>query len=201
MFAYSARLFLRPLWSDDLSILFDRLESTFFCDEPKDNHKNDIARYLREKASLLIQDRDPTRPHSGIFLRGEGEPTLIGITGIADECARFFCWIAAPFRGHGFATEASRMMLHFADNALRLSQLTAWYDAQNVPAKKLLAKLGFAPKEQIFSISHWEPSTISPLFQGASLEEALLIENHLYQRYLPKKKSQTIAIAAATLAA
>lgn len=76
MFAYSARLFLRPLWSDDLGVLLDLLDTASSRSGLLDSPDNDVTCYLRDNAARLIHENDVTRPHSGIFLRDGKEPAL-----------------------------------------------------------------------------------------------------------------------------
>ncbi|TQL16746.1 RimJ/RimL family protein N-acetyltransferase [Zymomonas mobilis] len=202
MFAYSARLFLRPLWSDDLSVLLDLLETASSRSGSPDSSDNDVTRYLRDNASRLIRETDITRPHSGVFLRSGKEPRLIGITALAGTEAHFFCWIAPAFRGNGFATEASKMMLHFADNALRLPMLTAAYDHEDEAAEKLLTKLGFSEKQKNPPTAAWGAAnnSVSFLPENFIKEERVRVLSSS-QMSSSHNKLQTILNRIATLAA
>lgn len=202
MFAYSARLFLRPLWSDDLSVLLDLLDTASPRSGLLDSPDNDVTRYLRDNAARLIHENDVTHPHSGIFLRDGKEPRLIGITALAGKEAHFFCWIAPAFRGQGFATEASRLMLHFADEALRLPSLTAAYDHADAAAEKLLTKLGFSEKQKTPPTAAWGAANTSVSFLPENFikEERVRVFSSC-QPSPQHSKSQTISNRSATLAA
>lgn len=202
MFAYSARLFLRPLWLDDLGVLLNLLDTASSCSGFSDSPDNDVTRYFRDNASRLVHENDVTRPHCGIFLRNGKEPRLIGITALAGKEAHFLCWIAPAFRRQGFAVEASRMMLHFADNALRLPALTTAYDHEDQAAERLLTKLGFSEKEQAPSTAAWGDGHTAVSF----LPENFIKEERV--RFLSSDavtlqttEPQTIANRSATLAA
>jgi RimJ/RimL family protein N-acetyltransferase len=51
-------------------------------------------------------------------------------------------WIGAPFRGRGFATEASRLVLEWASSYLPAGRLGAYVSVDNIASRHVLAKCG-----------------------------------------------------------
>jgi len=144
MFARTERLLLRPGWGEDAPALFRAI-----ADEG-------IARNLAtapwpydiaDAEAFLARERRPHEPASLIFLRTGGEPRLIGGIGFGghgDGPAEFGYWIARPYWGLGFATEAGRAVIAHARDSLRLPRLVAGHFLDNPASGRVLRKLGFA---------------------------------------------------------
>jgi RimJ/RimL family protein N-acetyltransferase len=102
---------------------------------------------LRDAEAYLAQPRNPLLPSFLIFERTEGEPRLVGSCGLARRASgavELGYWIARPFWGHGFATEASAALVDIA-RTLRLPRLQASHFLDNPASGRVLEKLGFEP--------------------------------------------------------
>lgn len=147
MFARTERLLLRPGWREDALALFQAI-----ADES-------IVRNLAtapwpysfaDAETFLARERRPVDAACLIFLRGPGAPRLVGGIGFGPMPDRvgvreFGYWIARPYWGRGFATEAGRALLANARDTLRLKRLDAGHFLDNPASGRVLAKLGFRP--------------------------------------------------------
>ena len=143
MFARTERLLLRPGWQEDASALFEAI-----ADER-------IVRNLAQAPwpyrpadaqAFLDRERKPHEPNCLIFLRTEGAPRLIGGIGLAragEGETELGYWIARPYWGLGFATEAGRAVVANARETLRLNRLVAGHFIDNPASARVLSKLGF----------------------------------------------------------
>jgi RimJ/RimL family protein N-acetyltransferase len=148
MFARTPRLLLRPGWAEDAPAL-----AAAIGDEA-------VVRNLAtapwpygpgEAAAFLALTHDPALPNFLMFQRTGGAPRLIGGCGISpdpDGDPELGYWIARPFWGLGFATEAARHLVAIA-RALKLPRLTAGHFADNPASGRVLHKAGFRPTGQI----------------------------------------------------
>jgi RimJ/RimL family protein N-acetyltransferase len=142
MFARTPRLLLRPGFPEDAPAL-----AAAIADEA-------IVRNLatapwpyrmRDAEAFLARPRDPVLPSLLIFERTGGAPQLIGSCGLGRRpsgAVELGYWIARPFWGRGFATEAATAMIGIAA-ALRLRQLEASHFIDNPASARVLDKLGF----------------------------------------------------------
>src|SRR3546814_4057861 len=76
---------------------------------------------------------DPNQPRFLIFARTGGAPRLVGGCGISpspEGPLEMGYWIARPYWGLGFATEAGRQLLHIA-RAMNLPKLSAGHFVDN----------------------------------------------------------------------
>jgi RimJ/RimL family protein N-acetyltransferase len=145
MFARTERLLLRPGWAEDAPALFQAI-----ADEA-------IVRNLAtapwpygfaDAEAFLMRERRPHDAACLIFLRGDGAPRLVGGAGFArtpDGEVEFGYWIARPYWGNGFATEAGAALIANARETLRLPRLVAGHFIDNPASGKVLRKLGFRP--------------------------------------------------------
>jgi len=145
MFARTERLLLRPGWREDAPALFKAI-----ADER-------IVRNLAQAPwpyrpadaqAFLMRERGPHEPACLIFLRTQGAPQLIGGIGLGrtDEGeTELGYWIARPYWGLGFATEAGRAVVANARETLRLERLVAGHFLDNPASARVLCKLGFRP--------------------------------------------------------
>jgi len=149
MFARTERLLLRPGWSQDAPALFQAI-----ADEA-------IVRNLAsapwpytpaDAEAFLATERKPHEPAMLVFRRTAGAPQLVGTVGFGtrpDGETEFGYWIARPFWGLGYATEAGRAALAIARDSLRLPKVSAGHFLDNPASGRVLAKLGFRPTGQI----------------------------------------------------
>lgn len=142
MFARTERLLLRPGWLEDAPALTEALG-----DEA-------IVRNLatapwpygeQDARAFLARPHDPTEPRFLVFARTEGAPRLVGGCGIT-PCPHggleLGYWIARPYWGLGFATEAGRQLLRIA-RAMGMPKLSAGHFIDNPSSGAVLRKLGF----------------------------------------------------------
>ncbi len=143
MFARTERLLLRPSWPED-----DRQIYNAVADEA-------IIRnlalapwpYLREDAASFAALQHPQRyPNFLLMQRTDGAPRLVGSCGIheRDGEAELGYWIARPYWGLGYATEAARAVVGVA-HALGHSRLISGHFTDNPASGLVLRKVGFKP--------------------------------------------------------
>ncbi len=166
MFARTERLVLRPGWADDAPALARALNDA------------SIARMLAhlpwpygpdDADAFLAQPFTPAAPQLLIFLRTAGEPRLIGGIGLTPrgDMAELGYWIAAPYWGLGFATEAGRAVVAAARHSLRWRGLIARHFIDNPASGHVLRKLGFD-----------QAGSARPMFSAARGAEALAVTYH-----------------------
>ena len=148
MFARTPRLLLRPGWSDDSALLVAALND------------EGVARNLArvpfpygpaDAEQFLAQPQDPRHPNLLIFSRTNGPPRLVGGVGLvrgvsadADDRVELGYWIARPYWGLGFATEAARALMQ-AVRAIGHRHVMARHAVDNPASGRVLRKLGFRP--------------------------------------------------------
>lgn len=146
MFARTERLLLRPGWTEDAPALFHAI-----CDE---RIVRNLARApwpysLADAQAFLARERSgPLDARWLICLRTDGAPRLIGCIGFGrdeDGSLEFGYWIARPYWGQGFATEAGKAVLDIARHGLRVKRLHAGHFIDNPASGRVLRKLGFTP--------------------------------------------------------
>jgi RimJ/RimL family protein N-acetyltransferase len=145
MFARTERLLLRPGWVEDAPALFEAIADEAIVR----NLASAPWPYTPEHAeAFLATERSPGEPAMLIFLRTAGAPQLVGAIGLArrrgDEVELGY-WIARPFWGRGFATEAGQAVVRMARESLRLPRLAAGHLVDNPASGRVLEKLGFRP--------------------------------------------------------
>jgi RimJ/RimL family protein N-acetyltransferase len=144
MFARTPRLLLRPGFPEDAPAL-----AAAIADEA-------IARNLasvpwpyrmRDAEAFLASPRDPVLPSFLIFERTAAAPQLIGACGLGRRpsgAVEMGYWIAKPFWGRGFATEACSALIQIAAT-LGLPSLEGSHFLDNPASARVLEKLGFEP--------------------------------------------------------
>ncbi len=148
MFARTERLLLRPGWLEDAPALARAIGEEAvvrnLATAPWPYGEADAQAFLR-------QPIDPMQPRFLIFARTGGAPRLVGGCGIKpDETGtpELGYWIARPYWGLGFATEAGRQLVGIA-RALHLPRLTAGHFLDNPASGAVLRKLGFKPTGKV----------------------------------------------------
>jgi RimJ/RimL family protein N-acetyltransferase len=144
MFSRTRRLLLRPGFPEDAAALAGAI-----TDEA-------IARSLanvpwpyrmRDAEAFLASPRDPVLPSSLIFELGTGAPQLVGACGLGRRPSRAVelgYWIAKPFWGRGYATEACTALIAIA-RSLGLERIEGSHFLDNPASGRVLEKLGFEP--------------------------------------------------------
>ena len=144
MFARTPRLLLRPGFPEDAPAL-----AAAIADEA-------IVRNLatapwpyrmRDAEAFLARPRDPVLPTLLIFERTSGAPQLVGSCGLGRRpsgSVELGYWVATPFWGRGFATEACTALVDIA-RTLGLPSLEGSHFIDNPASARVLEKLGFEP--------------------------------------------------------
>jgi RimJ/RimL family protein N-acetyltransferase len=145
MFARTDRLLLRPGWIEDAPALFRAID-----DEGIVRNLASVPWPYRpaDAEAFLATERRPDEPVMVIIRRTAGAPELVGTIGIGRRPQgelEFGYWIARPYWGRGYATEAGRAMLAFARDSLRLTTLHSSHFLDNPASGRVLEKLGFCP--------------------------------------------------------
>jgi RimJ/RimL family protein N-acetyltransferase len=150
MFARTERLLLRPGWREDAPALFAAIAD------------QSIVRNLAmapwpysfaDAEAFLTRERGARDAACLIFLRGDGAPRLVGGIGFGPmprpngepPARELGYWIARPYWGRGFATEAGRALIANARDTLRQTRLDAGHFIDNPASGRVLRKLGFRP--------------------------------------------------------
>ena len=141
MFARTERLLLRPSWPEDAKELHEAIADEGIV--------RNLARapwpYTADDAvHFTVQAHDERHPAFLLMLRTRGAPRLIGGCGIGDLDgeAELGYWIARPYWGLGFATEASRAVIQIAKTIWH-NKLIASHFNDNPASGNVLRKLGF----------------------------------------------------------
>jgi len=142
MFARTERLLLRPGWAEDAPALAAAIADEMIV---RNLATAPWPYSLRDAEAFLAQPRDPILPSFLIFERTDGEPNLVGSCSLGRRpsgAVELGYWIARPYWGLGYATEAGLALVEIA-RALRLQNLEASYFLDNPASARVLEKLGF----------------------------------------------------------
>ncbi len=105
--------------------------------------------YTAEDADHFLTTIAPS--HACFAIRETADGPLIGVVGIspvADEGADVGLlgyWLAPPYWGRGYATEAAGAAVAHAFDTLGLARLHSGYLSGNTASARILSKLGFLP--------------------------------------------------------
>lgn len=148
MFARTERLFLRPGWAEDAGSL-----AAAIGDEAV------LSKLARAPFPYRVSDAEDwlaLEPREGeanfvIVARTEGAPRLVGGIGLHPdgEDLELGYWIARPYWGLGFATEAARAVVDIARHTLKRTKIVASHFMDNPASGRVLSKLGFRPTGEI----------------------------------------------------
>jgi RimJ/RimL family protein N-acetyltransferase len=144
MFARTARLLLRPGWTEDAPAL-----AAAIADEAivRNLATAPWPYSLREAEAFLASPKDPALPTFLLFARTNAAPELVGACGLGRRpsgAVELGYWIARAHWGKGFATEAGQQLLEIA-RTLGFTQLEGSHFLDNPASGRVLEKLGFAP--------------------------------------------------------
>ena len=144
MFARTERLVLRPGWAEDAPALAAAIADELIV---RNLATAPWPYRLRDAEAFLAQPRDPVLPSFLIFERTDDAPRLVGSCGLGRRpsgAVELGYWIARPFWGRGYATEASIALTDIA-RALGIAQLEGSHFLDNPASGRVLEKLGFKP--------------------------------------------------------
>ena len=147
MFIRTQRLLLRPPWPEDAPAIASALaERDMAINLARVPHPYTLADAETFIASFEEAEPQPTF----VILTREAEGTaLAGCIGLfrAEETQAWELgyWVAKPWWGRGYATEAGRAVLDLGFLGLRLPRLVAGHFVENPASGRVLEKLGFEP--------------------------------------------------------
>jgi RimJ/RimL family protein N-acetyltransferase len=192
MFARTKRLLLRPGWAEDAGALAQAIgDITVARNLARVPHPYGID----DAQAFLEMPHDPLLPHFLIFARTRGAPRLVGGCGISRDdrgVLELGYWIARPYWGLGFATEAGRAVMRIA-RATDLSGVTACHMADNPASGNVLRKLGFRFTGQIerrHSVGRGAPVDCLMFEQG---EETAMAPDSASELYLDAMPARALA--------
>jgi RimJ/RimL family protein N-acetyltransferase len=149
MFVRTDRLLLRPGWIEDAPALAHAVGS-----DPaiaRNTARIPWPYTLDDAQNFLAMPEDAQAPACLVFARTAGAPRLVGSVGIHPDSdgLEIGYWIARPFWGLGFATEAAAGLLRAARGSLRIDRIHSGHFADNPASGRVLRKLGFRPTGRI----------------------------------------------------
>src|SRR5215213_3906756 len=144
MFARTPRLLLRPGFPEDAPAL-----ATEIADEAivKNLSTAPWPFRMRDAEAFLASPRDPLLPSMLIFERTDSASRLVGSCGLGRRpsgAVELGYWVARPYWGRGFATEACVALVDIS-RALGLASLEGSHFVDNPASARVLEKLGFEP--------------------------------------------------------
>ena len=148
MFARTERLLLRPGWEEDAvplaAAIGDEAILTKLAKAPSPYR-------LADAQAFLGLERSEGDADFLIIARTKGAPRLVGGVGLQQdgEDLELGYWIARPYWGLGFATEAARAVIDIARDTLKRSRLVSAHFIDNPASGRVLTKLGFRPTGEI----------------------------------------------------
>jgi len=149
MFARTERLMLRPGWTEDAPALARAIGERAIV---RNLAMAPWPYELADAERFLAREPDPLLPDLLMFVRTRGAPRLIGGMGLHRDAAgeaELGYWIARPYWGLGFATEAGRAVVALAHRSLKLPRIVAGHYLDNPASGRVLRKLGFRPTGEI----------------------------------------------------
>lgn len=141
MFARTERLLLRPHWPEDARAL----HSTIADEQIVRNLSRAPWPYgLSDAEDFVSREASQEYPTFLLMQRTEGAPRVVGGCGLHEEDGKLELgyWIAQPYWGLGYATEAARALVGIA-RALGHSKIHARHFIDNPASGRVLRKAGF----------------------------------------------------------
>jgi RimJ/RimL family protein N-acetyltransferase len=144
MFARTPRLLLRPGFPEDAPALADAISDQAIV---RNLAVVPWPYTMRDAEAFLASPRDPVLPSMLVFERTDGAPRLAGSCGLGRRpsgAVEMGYWIARPFWGRGYATEACTALIAIA-RTLGLACVEGSHFIDNPASARVLEKLGFEP--------------------------------------------------------
>ncbi|MCB2014443.1 MAG: GNAT family N-acetyltransferase [Sphingobium sp.] len=148
MFARTERLLLRPGWTEDAPALKSAIADPAVI---RNLAQAPWPYEIEDARAFLTSGWNPARPNFLAFSRTRGAPRLIGGCGIRDDAdgdLELGYWIARPYWGLGFATEAASAVMQLA-RATGMPRIKAGHFVDNPASGRVLCKLGFRPTGRV----------------------------------------------------
>lgn len=148
MFARTERLLLRPGWAEDAVPLAAAIGDEAILSKLA---KAPSPYGLADAHEFLSLERREDDANFVIVARTEGAPRLVGGVGLHQDGEDFELgyWIARPYWGLGFATEAARAVVDIARHTLKRTRIVSGHFVDNPASGRVLSKLGFRPTGKI----------------------------------------------------
>jgi RimJ/RimL family protein N-acetyltransferase len=150
MFVRSERLFLRPRWPEDWREFYPLIAD--------DGVVRNLARapwpYTEEDARSFLQfEQKPGLPTFFVTLPGPEGARIVGSIGLGESNgeAELGYWIARPYWGRGYATEAARTVLSLA-RTLGHKRIVGRHFVDNPASGRVLVKAGFRPLGRVVEL-------------------------------------------------
>ena len=143
MFHVTERLLLRPAWPEDAEALFGGIADRGVVR----NLASAPWPYSVEHARKFVGTApNPRLPNFLVTLPGAHGSRIIGGAGLGacEDGVEIGYWIARPYWGQGFATEAARGVVEIA-RLLGHAHVHGGHFADNPASGRVLRKLGFSP--------------------------------------------------------
>lgn len=201
MFARTERLLLRPGWAEDAELLAETISDELILR----NLATAPWPYEQSHAEDFLNSWTCGNPTRFLMMqRTAAEPRLIGCIGLdagADGGHELGYWIARPYWGLGYATEAGRHMVELA-RTLGIRRLTGAHFLDNPASGAVLRKLGFAAtgkRPQRYSMARQAIGTMVEYAQDleACLDKADDISGVMRPRRWPAEKRDSWRLNAA----
>ncbi len=141
MFARTKRLTLRPGWPEEAPELAQAIAHESVAMKlarlPWPYRPDDAAAWLSRPRGATDTDF--------VIVSQEHDFRIIGGIGLREDAGVFDLgyWLTPSVWGRGYATEASRAVLHMAQHALGLKRLSSGHFVDNPASGNVLRKLGF----------------------------------------------------------
>ncbi len=147
MFARTNRLLLRPSWPEDAQELCQAVADELIV---RNLGSLPWPYGIDDARAFVERENSPELPSLLLMLRTDGAPRLIGACGLqdADGQAELGYWIARPYWGLGFATEAAKAVVEIA-RAAGHRKLVAGHFTDNPASARVLHKAGFRPTGRV----------------------------------------------------
>lgn len=135
------RLTLRPLQINDANFFFHYLPDV-------DRFLSLVAPSTMDEANFLVEEylREQENKEAVRFVIEDKVAKefigVVGVYGLDTDWPERHCWIRKDFQGKGYAFEAIRAFMRWADNELHYTVMYSSFDAENGAMKKLNEKLG-----------------------------------------------------------
>ena len=143
MFARTERLLLRPGWQEDAEALHGAMADQAIV---RNLATAPWPYRLEDARAFLARQNGVDEPSFLLFRRTAGAPRLVGGAGLGrtpDGDVELGYWVARPYWGLGYATEAARAVIDLARDSLRLKRITAGHFLDNPASGRVLEKIGF----------------------------------------------------------
>lgn len=151
MFVRTERLLLRPGWTEDAPALAAAIDDEAVL---RNLAMAPCPYQVADAEAFLSRPIDPALPALQIVARTGRSTRLIGGIGLHPGMlgdVELGYWIARPYWGLGFATEAGHAMIALAHGSLRLKRIAAGHFLDNPASGCVLRKLGFRPSGEVVS--------------------------------------------------